>query len=78
MEQIGYVYILECANEKYYTGSTIDLDKRLEEHNAGLGANFTRKYLPFNLVYVEVCETVDRAFQRKNKFKDGVTKRSKH
>ena len=64
MEVIGYVYILECSNCKFYTGSTIDLEKRLIEHQAGLGANFTRKYLPFKLVYVEVCEKVEKAFKR--------------
>ena len=64
MVDIGYVYILECSNGKYYTGSTIDLDKRLSEHHAGLGANFTRKYLPFKLVYVEIFERIDQAFKR--------------
>jgi putative endonuclease len=64
MVDIGYVYILECSNGKYYTGSTIDIDRRLSEHQAGLGANFTRKNLPFKLVYVEIFERVDHAFQR--------------
>lgn len=64
MEQIGYTYILECANGKYYTGSTIELDKRLAQHQAGLGANFTRKNLPFKLVYVEIFERIDQAFTR--------------
>ncbi|MFZ1677007.1 MAG: GIY-YIG nuclease family protein [Saprospiraceae bacterium] len=64
MEQIGYAYILLCANEKYYTGSTIDLDKRLIDHQSGLGANFTRKNLPFKLVYVETFERIDQAFAR--------------
>jgi putative endonuclease len=64
MVDIGYVYILECSNGKYYTGSTIDLDKRLAEHQDGLGANFTRKYLPVKLVYVESFERIDQAFNR--------------
>jgi putative endonuclease len=64
MVEIGYVYILECSNGKYYTGSTIDLDKRLAQHQEGLGANFTRKNLPINLVYVETFERIDQAFQR--------------
>ena len=64
MNYIGYVYILHCSNEKYYTGSTKDLSKRLVEHENGLGSNFTRKYLPFKLVYVEVFKSVDLAFLR--------------
>ena len=64
MTYIGYVYILLCSNGKYYTGSTTDLQKRLAEHQEGCGANFTRKYLPFQLVYVETFKTVDEAFTR--------------
>jgi len=64
MVEIGYVYIIECSNGKYYTGSTIDLDKRLIEHQSGIGANFTRKNLPIKLVYVETFERIDQAFRR--------------
>ncbi len=64
MEQIGYVYVLLCSNGKYYTGSTIDLDKRLLEHQSGSGANFTRKNLPIELVFVETFERIDQAFRR--------------
>jgi putative endonuclease len=49
---------------KIYTGSTTDLQKRLAEHQEGRGANFTRKFLPFELVYVETFKTVDMAFAR--------------
>ena len=38
-----HVYILECADGTYYTGSTIDLDRRLAEHQSGEGAVYTRK-----------------------------------
>ena len=62
--EVAYVYILLCANAKYYTGSTVDLDKRIHDHQEGLGANFTRKYLPFTLVYVEIFERIDQAFKR--------------
>ena len=45
-----YVCILECADGSYYTGSTIDLDKRPNEHKEGRGANHTKKRLPIQLV----------------------------
>ena len=64
MENVGYVYMLECSNGKFFTGSTNDLNKRLLEHSEGKGANFTRKFLPAKLVYVETHETIDRAFKR--------------
>lgn len=61
---IGYMYILKCNNDSYYTGSTINSDKRLKEHNAGLGSNHTKKYLPVELVYHEVFQRIDEAFYR--------------
>jgi putative endonuclease len=60
----GYMYILECANGCYYTGSTNDLERRLEEHQNGMGANFTRKHLPVKLVYYETFFRIDEAFYR--------------
>ena len=58
------MYILKCANGLYYTGSTIDLDKRYMEHQMGEGANFTRKHLPIELVYYEEFQRIDEAFNR--------------
>lgn len=59
-----YLYILECADGSYYTGSTWDLEKRLWEHQNGLGANHTAKHLPVKLVYCEECERVEDAYTR--------------
>ncbi len=60
----GYMYILECSDKTYYTGSTINLEKRLEEHNAGEGANYTARRLPVKLLYFEEFEHVALAFYR--------------
>lgn len=60
----GYMYILLCADGSYYTGSTIDLDLRLQQHQAGEGANHTKKHLPVNLVYYEEYQRIDEAFYR--------------
>lgn len=60
----GWMYILECANGKYYTGSTNNLELRLEQHQNGEGANFTKKHLPVKLVYYEEYASVDQAFFR--------------
>ena len=53
-----------CSNGQYYTGSTNNLEKRIEEHQKGEGANFTRKHLPVELVYFEEFERIDEAFYR--------------
>jgi predicted GIY-YIG superfamily endonuclease len=60
----GYMYILECANGAYYTGSTKDLERRLQQHQNGEGANFTKKHLPVKLVYYEEFTRIDEAFYR--------------
>lgn len=60
----GYMYILECSDDSYYTGSTIDLDLRLKQHEAGEGANHTKKHLPIKLVYFEKFDRIDLAFYR--------------
>jgi len=58
------MYILECCNGSYYTGSTIDLELRLTQHQNGEGANHTKKFLPVRLVYFEEYERIDEAFYR--------------
>ncbi|MER3373919.1 MAG: GIY-YIG nuclease family protein [Allomuricauda sp.] len=60
----GYVYILKCSDGSYYTGSTIDLDKRFKEHQDGMVANHTKKRLPVKLVYVEEYLSIATAFER--------------
>ena len=59
-----YIYILECADGSYYTGSTWDLERRLWEHQNGLGANHTAKRLPVTLLYCEECERIEDAYTR--------------
>ena len=61
---IAYTYILECSNGAYYVGSTNDLERRLQEHQAGEGANYTSKHLPVKLVYWEEYQNIDEAFRR--------------
>ena len=60
----GFMYILLCADGSYYTGSTTDLDLRLQQHQAGEGANHTKKHLPVKLVYYEEYQRIDEAFFR--------------
>lgn len=58
------MYILQCADGSFYTGSTKDLEKRVWEHQNLLGANFTKKRLPVELVYFEEYSRIDEAFYR--------------
>lgn len=60
----GYMYILLCADGSYYTGSTRDIEVRVSQHNAGEGANYTKRRLPVELVYLESYSRIDEAFTR--------------
>lgn len=60
----GYMYILECSDGSYYVGSTKDLDRRIKEHQLGLGAEYTKRRLPIKLKYFEAFERIDYAFYR--------------
>ncbi len=60
----GYMYILECSDKSYYVGSTLDIQRRLQEHQDGLGANYTRKRLPVKLLYFEEFPDIKQAFYR--------------
>ena len=60
----GYMYILECFDETYYTGSTKDLELRVQQHQEGIGANYTSKRLPVTLLYYEEYDRIDHAFYR--------------
>jgi putative endonuclease len=64
-----YVYILECFDGTLYTGSTNDVEKRLETHNLGKGAKYTRGRLPVKLKYSEVFETKGEALKRESGIK---------
>jgi len=61
---MAFMYILECADGSFYTGSTIDLEKRLAQHAAGQGARHTRDRLPVRLVFCEQFVDVEQAFLR--------------
>lgn len=60
----NYVYILECADGTYYTGWTTCLERRIEEHNSGKGAKYTRGRGPVKIVYHEAFETKEEAMSR--------------
>ena len=72
----GWMYILECSDGSYYTGSTNDLERRLQQHQNGEGANHTKKHLPVKLVYFEEYQRIDQAFNREKQVQ-GWTRKKK-
>lgn len=61
---MNYVYILKCMDNTLYTGWTNNLEKRIETHNAGKGARYTKGRRPVELVYFEEFETKEEAMRR--------------
>ena len=61
---MAYTYIVRCRDGSLYTGWTVDLEERLQAHNAGLGAKYTRSRRPVSLVYYETYETKTEAMKR--------------
>ena len=54
-----YVYLLNCADNTFYTGITTDPKRRLHEHNHDnkKAAKYTRARRPLNMVYFELCKS---------------------
>jgi predicted GIY-YIG superfamily endonuclease len=67
---MAYMYILECCDKSFYTGSTNNLPRRLWQHQNGMGANHTAKRLPVKLVYAEKFEHVADAFYREKQVRE--------
>ena len=71
----GWVYILKCSDDSYYTGSTNNLERRLEQHNQGEGANHTKNRLPVKLIYFEEYSRIDKAFYREKQIQSWSRKK---
>lgn len=53
-----FIYIIRCIDGSLYTGYTVDVERRVKEHNhSKRGAKYTRGRLP---VILEYCEAFDR------------------
>ena len=59
-----WTYIVECADGSLYVGSTTDLERRVSQHNLGLGAAYTRlrRRRPVRLVWAAEFDRVEDAF----------------
>lgn len=53
-EKFWWIYIIEASDGRYYTGITVDLQRRWQQHLQGkAGAKFFRGRKPSNLLYIE-------------------------
>ena len=49
----NHIYIAQCSDGTYYTGYAVDVDARIDVHNSGKGAKYTRARRPVTLKYTE-------------------------
>ena len=70
-EKQHFFYVLECRDKTFYAGYTIDVARRLDEHNDGTGAKYTRlaKRRPARLLHFESFDTRSLAMKQEYAFK---------
>ncbi|MGC5326781.1 GIY-YIG nuclease family protein [Brevibacillus sp. SYSU BS000544] len=64
-----FVYILRCTDGTLYTGYTTNVARRLQQHNEGKAAKYTRGRVPAEVVYVEEGETRSWGLRREEAIK---------
>ena len=64
-----YVYIIECIDNSLYTGTTVDVERRVKEHNNRKGGSYTKRRLPVRLLYREPQPDRSRALKREIQIK---------
>ena len=69
MEPVCWVYILRCADDSLYTGWTNRLNARIQAHNSGKGAKYTRSRRPVELVYCQGFGSRSGAMRREAQIK---------
>lgn len=69
--QRHFFYVLLCNDNTFYAGYTTDVDRRLKEHNDGIGAKYTRlaKRRPLLLLHYESFATKSEAMKQEYAFK---------
>lgn len=71
-----YVYILECSGGRFYTGVTLDVERRFEEHQKNKGGHFTRAFTANKIIYQEEYPNRSEALKREFQIK-GLTRKNK-
>ena len=70
-----YVYVIESLKDnKFYTGFTDNLKRRIKEHNNKEEPS-TKSRAPFKLIYFEGCLSKEDAITREKNLKSGTGKR---
>nr|WP_321236076.1 GIY-YIG nuclease family protein [uncultured Psychroserpens sp.] len=67
----SYIYIMtNTYRTTLYIGITSDLNKRVVEHQNGIGSKFTKKYNLKDLIYYEEFSNIKQAIAREKQIKN--------
>ncbi len=64
-----YAYMVRCRDGSYYAGYTVDVQRRVTEHNAGTASKYTRSRRPVVLIYCERFASKSAAMSREHALK---------
>lgn len=67
---MAWTYMLECVDGSFYVGSTRSLQRRLDQHETGDGARYTRLHHPVRLVWCEEWDNIQLAFNREKQIQN--------
>lgn len=70
-----FVYILTNNSGTLYVGITNDLERRVSEHRAGVGSQFTGQYALKKLLYYETFSNAEVAITREKQIKRWTRKK---
>jgi putative endonuclease len=69
-EKAWFLYVLRCADDTLYTGTTTDISRRIDEHNTKkCGAKYTKTRRPVELIFWLDFENRSQAQKAEYKFK---------
>ena len=68
-KECHYFYVLECKDGSFYAGYTNNLEQRIDKHNAGKGAKYTRGRAPLKLIFHQTFPSKSEAQKMEYRFK---------
>ena len=69
MKDNWYVYIVECSDGTLYTGISNNIDKRISDHNLGIGSKYTKGRRPVKLLSKWDCADKSHASKMEYRIK---------
>ena len=73
-----WVYIIQCKDGSFYTGVTLNIKRRFQEHKEGRGGRYTLLHKPFKIIFSESFNTKQEALKREKQLKGWSRKKKEN